>query len=337
MSGRPSSLVKCVALLCSVLLLLGLVKLARLIKSHQDAVVFEPIKLPRSDLTSDLPNKTTVPLERLLDLPIKFKFLMKPKNVCDQNKRLLIFVHSRVGNFGARNAIRSTWGSLQSQLNYRLVFLIGLQQPASESIEQLLSDEQRLNDDLVRGNFIDRYRNLTLKHVMGYKYALHYCSTTDFVMKADDDAFINIFEIADLLGIAKKAQKTRDRPNVAPSPRLMRPDDYERRHNLPKFQKGYGEIRLLNSVQNELGQEPIHGKPTIYNQRRSLADHRRTIQRLSERNLKFIACSLFPFGTETRRTGKWSLTKAEYDPDYLPAYCSGKVQFTPKLRLMQFI
>ena len=322
MSSRLSSLVKCAAFLCGVLLLFGLV----LIKSYQNVVVFEPLKLT----TSDRLNKTAVPLDRLLDLPVKFRFLMKPKNVCDRSKRLLIFVHSRVDNFEARNAIRSSWGSLQGELNYRLVFLIGLQpEPNSESIEQLLCDEQRLNDDLVRGNLIDTYRSLIYKHLMGYKFIIHHCSTANFVMKADDDAFINIFEIIDILGIATKTHGRdggRLRPQVdrTPSPRLKRPhsDGYERSHNLADLQKGYGEIKLLNSVPNAPGEE----EPTIYsNQRRSLADHRRTIQRLSERNLKFIACSLFPFGTETRRTGKWSLTKAEYDPDYLPAYCSGKV------------
>ena len=265
--------------------------------------------------TSDSVSQTAVPFDRLLDLPIKFRFVMKPKAVCDQTKRLFIFVHSRVDNFEARQTIRSTWGSLQSALNYRLVFLVGLQERENESIEQLLSDEQKLNDDLVRGNFIDTYRNLSYKHVMGYKFVLHHCPEAHFVMKTDDDAFINIFEVIDLLGIRKL------------SPGRLRWEKaqhfehaYQRSQALdePDLHKGYGEIKLLNAIR-DAGEELVYR-----NQQRSLASHRRAVQSISERNLKFIACSLFPVGTETKRTGKWSLTKEEYDPDYLPAYCSGK-------------
>lgn len=279
MSGKPSSFVKC-ASVCGALLLLALL----LVRSRPEA--------------ADSPASTTVPLDRLLDLPIKFRFLMRPESACDETKRLLVFVHSRVAGFGARKTIRATWGaaSLQAALHFRLVFLVGLQERESDRVERLLGEEQRLHDDLVRGNFVDTYRNLTYKHLSGFKYVLHHCPNASFVMKTDDDAFINIFAVADLLDIAD----TQDSQQGA--------------------RRGYGEVRLLNAIG-----APDRGEgPTYRNQRRSLAGHRRTVRSLTERKLKFIACSLFPVGTKTRRTGKWSLTREEYGPDRLPAYCSGK-------------
>lgn len=300
MSSKSSSLVKCV-FVCGVLLLFAVL----LIKRRPD----ESINLQASDQS----NRMAVPLERLLDLPTKFRFLIKPKNVCDKTKHLLVFVHSRVDNFEARQTIRSTWGSLQRSMHYRLVFLIGLQERKNESIEQLLKDEQNLNDDLVRGNFIDTYRNLTYKHVCGMKFVLHHCSNARFIMKTDDDAFINIFEVLDLFGIANFSHGLPQQTTVH--------DKTTQTFDFLDLRKGYGEIKLLNAIQTT-GAE----KRSIYkNQQRSLANHRRMIQSLSERNLKFMACSLFPFGTETRRAGKWSLTKEEYGPDHLPSYCSGEV------------
>jgi len=53
--------------------------------------------------------------------------------------------------------------------------------------------------DLVQGNFIDSYRNLTLKAVLGLRWLSQYCRQAPFVIKTDDDTFINIFEIVRLM------------------------------------------------------------------------------------------------------------------------------------------
>jgi len=53
--------------------------------------------------------------------------------------------------------------------------------------------------DLVQGNFIDSYRNLTLKAVMGLRWMSTYCSEAPFAIKTDDDTFLNIFEMVRLM------------------------------------------------------------------------------------------------------------------------------------------
>lgn len=58
-----------------------------------------------------------------------------------------------------------------------------------------IQQESQLYGDIVTGNFHDSYRNLTYKHLMGYLWVLNHCSQAKYVLKADDDAFIDIFQL----------------------------------------------------------------------------------------------------------------------------------------------
>lgn len=78
----------------------------------------------------------------------------------------------------------------------RVVFLIG----RSES-EQHLGNESKFRlkqeadqyDDLIQENFIDTYNNLTVKSVMMLKWVNKHCSDkSQFLMKCDDDTFVNV-------------------------------------------------------------------------------------------------------------------------------------------------
>jgi len=51
----------------------------------------------------------------------------------------------------------------------------------------------------VQGNFIDSYKNLTLKAVLGLRWMSQYCSQAPFAIKTDDDTFLNIFEMIRLM------------------------------------------------------------------------------------------------------------------------------------------
>lgn len=53
--------------------------------------------------------------------------------------------------------------------------------------------------DVVQGNFVEHYHNLTYKHVMGLTWATKYCQQAKFVIKMDDDIAVNIFEIRQMI------------------------------------------------------------------------------------------------------------------------------------------
>src|SRR5690606_2773383 len=71
-----------------------------------------------------------------------------------------------------------------------------------------LANEFAEHADLVRGNFIDTYQNLTYKHVMGFRWVLMHCPQAHFIMKSDDDAFIDMQQVFNQLANSLKLPET---------------------------------------------------------------------------------------------------------------------------------
>jgi len=57
---------------------------------------------------------------------------------------------------------------------------------------------------------VDTYRNLTYKGVAALRWVDTYCSQATFVLKTDDDIFVNMFS---LLRLLKKMTRKTPRPN----------------------------------------------------------------------------------------------------------------------------
>lgn len=114
----------------------------------------------------------------------------------ESNIFLAIFVHSAPAHLDKRNLIRSTWGNeslFNGTAKIRLVFMLG--SVGKEWLQEAIEQEQDLHGDLVQGNFEDSYRNLTYKHVMGLKWITYHCAQAKFVLKTDDDIFVDMFQL----------------------------------------------------------------------------------------------------------------------------------------------
>ncbi|XP_078574133.1 beta-1,3-galactosyltransferase 1-like [Branchiostoma floridae x Branchiostoma japonicum] len=126
-------------------------------------------------------------------------FSDKPSCRGNSELLLLILVTSAPGNVDRRKAIRATWGNKKAGDSWRkygdkparwkTVFLLG-KTPENPSLNFLLEKEARENKDMLFGDYIDSYRNLTLKVLHGFKWARDECEP-EFVLKTDDDCFIN--------------------------------------------------------------------------------------------------------------------------------------------------
>ncbi|XP_020605303.1 beta-1,3-galactosyltransferase 4-like [Orbicella faveolata] len=117
---------------------------------------------------------------------------------CTQKLFLLILVVTAPDNIGRRNVIRKTWGSDPSMnIRWKTMFLIG--QAKDSTQEEYLKAENLMCNDLIRGAQRDTYQNLTLKTQMGLEWAAKYCDF-QFVMKTDDDVFVNPYRLMDYLG-----------------------------------------------------------------------------------------------------------------------------------------
>ena len=124
-------------------------------------------------------------------------FHIKNDHVCrkDKDVDLLVLVISAAPYFHKRRSIRRTWGNVSQYHSHRvrLVFVLGLSQKASVTAD--IIKENAVHNDIVQGNFIDAYHNLTHKAVMAMRWTSENCPNAKLVVKVDDDTFVNIFKI----------------------------------------------------------------------------------------------------------------------------------------------
>ena len=71
--------------------------------------------------------------------------------------------------------------------------MVGL--PQEHEQQQELERENNLHHDLVQGNILDTYHNLTFKSVMGHLWVSEFCRQAEVVVKADDDIYLDLYGI----------------------------------------------------------------------------------------------------------------------------------------------
>nr|XP_028604512.1 beta-1,3-galactosyltransferase 5-like [Podarcis muralis]XP_028604513.1 beta-1,3-galactosyltransferase 5-like [Podarcis muralis]XP_028604514.1 beta-1,3-galactosyltransferase 5-like [Podarcis muralis] len=109
---------------------------------------------------------------------------------CEPGQVLLILVTSAPGNAESRQVIRRTWAAQEKPQPYpwQVVFLVG--RGAGEEASRQIQQEQEDFGDVLVGNYLDTYRNLTLKVLHGVRWALGRCRPS-YLLKTDDDCFVN--------------------------------------------------------------------------------------------------------------------------------------------------
>lgn len=127
-------------------------------------------------------------ISQLIDLD-NFEYLITHPGCKNLNPKPLVvsLVHSAADNFNKRRDIRETWG--RSDPRALLVFLIGAVN--ATSLQDKIDLESTVHGDLVQGSFEDAYRNMTYKHVMALKWFTYNCPDARYLLKTDDDVFVN--------------------------------------------------------------------------------------------------------------------------------------------------
>lgn len=119
---------------------------------------------------------------------------------------LLIMVHSNPVNFMDRESIRLSWGREDNPVNqgswtssersWKTVFLVG--KTNSSKLNNLLRQEAQVYKDIVIGDFLDTYRNLSLKTLLGLQWTSRYCKPK-YILKTDDDCYVNVLSLVQWL------------------------------------------------------------------------------------------------------------------------------------------
>ncbi|KAK3609345.1 hypothetical protein CHS0354_024888 [Potamilus streckersoni] len=136
--------------------------------------------------------KTQYPLT--LDTP----YLLSNPNLCKSmtNLSVLAIVHTTPDHFERREVIRRTWTNnsyFHHLMSVRVLFLLGT--VLDNTTHTKIEDEFIKHGDLVQGNFIDSYRNLTHKGVMGYKWISENCMNAKMIVKVDDDVVVDTYKL----------------------------------------------------------------------------------------------------------------------------------------------
>uniref|UniRef100_A0A6I8QB10 Hexosyltransferase n=1 Tax=Xenopus tropicalis TaxID=8364 RepID=A0A6I8QB10_XENTR len=90
-----------------------------------------------------------------------------------------------------RDTLRKTWAneSLIPGISIKRIFLLG--RSFVNDIEISVEQESSTFHDIVQQDFLDTYRNLTVKTLMGIEWVSRLCPRASYVMKVDADMFFN--------------------------------------------------------------------------------------------------------------------------------------------------
>ncbi|KAF4093341.1 hypothetical protein AMELA_G00001020, partial [Ameiurus melas] len=135
--------------------------------------------------------------------PRNYHFILDEPDICVRQKPFLVLmVPVAPQQLEARNSIRSTWGneSIVQGKNITVLFMLGLKgvEEGEKHQEQLNLESQQYHD-LIQSNFMDTYKNLTIKTMVILDWLATHCPQASYAMKIDSDMFLNLENLMSLL------------------------------------------------------------------------------------------------------------------------------------------
>jgi len=130
-------------------------------------------------------------------------FVLQPPNSCDKSVSLLVMVSS-----GPRNKVnRDRWRQdVKGMEGMKLVFLVS--RGMTEEDNKRLSEEHSSQGDIVGSSLPDGHRKLGYKILSGYVWADRHCSQVHAVAKTDDNVYLDLPALVDLLEQKKMVENT---------------------------------------------------------------------------------------------------------------------------------
>lgn len=136
------------------------------------------------------------PPSRLGKLP-NFEFIHNEEICKNKPVFLVILVDSAPIKVDHRVAIRNSYAMLRIK-GYHIVTLFVLGQVSSE-LQGSIKQEIDSFHDIIQGNFLDHYRNQTYTDLMGIRWVNTYCPQAKYILKTDDDVFLDLHQLADVM------------------------------------------------------------------------------------------------------------------------------------------
>ncbi|XP_040910933.1 beta-1,3-galactosyltransferase 2-like [Toxotes jaculatrix] len=126
-----------------------------------------------------------------------FPYIINEPDKCVQSRAtpfLVLLIATEARKVEERNAIRQTWGneSVAPALGFIRLFMLGKNEGELGLLQQkMLEAESQRHHDIIQQDFLDSYKNLTIKTLMGMNWVAMHCPQASYVMKTDSDMFVN--------------------------------------------------------------------------------------------------------------------------------------------------
>uniref|UniRef100_A0A8C3WMB7 Hexosyltransferase n=1 Tax=Catagonus wagneri TaxID=51154 RepID=A0A8C3WMB7_9CETA len=126
------------------------------------------------------------------------KYILSQSEVCKgKDVFLLSLIFSSPGNGTRRDLIRKTWGNVTSVRGHPILPLFALGMPVLVTTQQ--ERESQKNNDIIEGIFLDGAENQTVKIVTMMQWAVTFCPNALFILKANEEMFVNLPSLVDYL------------------------------------------------------------------------------------------------------------------------------------------
>ncbi|KAL3864902.1 hypothetical protein ACJMK2_006549 [Sinanodonta woodiana] len=158
-------------------------------------LIFEQTSKSRATLIQEIYGQ----LWNTVITPYVAQFVIDGSDICNTSQKpfLLMFVLSLPTNFEQRQAIRQTWGGVAKRhindfnLSAKLVFMLGVMSDSYTS-DDLIIAESGKHKDIVQFDVVESRYNLTRKMMQGLRWIKMFCGSVQYILKADEDTFINV-------------------------------------------------------------------------------------------------------------------------------------------------
>uniref|UniRef100_A0A673CQ77 Hexosyltransferase n=1 Tax=Sphaeramia orbicularis TaxID=375764 RepID=A0A673CQ77_9TELE len=187
---------------CNILFLCRL--LAAVLRAVTITAVFRLLLQNAGEICAQRDLHGSVDSEYPVTYPYNSRFLLDEPDRCRQESPFLVLmIPVAPHNKEARDAIRKTWGK-ETMVLGRVVshyFLLGRtkEEDSSDPLEQEILEESQQHHDLLQSDFLDCYKNLTIKTMVMFKWLSTHCPNTSYGMKVDSDMFLNVHNLVNML------------------------------------------------------------------------------------------------------------------------------------------
>lgn len=142
-----------------------------------------------------------------VEYPYEYHYIINEPKKCEEQKPFLVLmIPVAPHNVEHRRIIRSTWGG-ESNIEgktVKLFFLLGMHNGDGVGVQRQVLQESIDHHDLIQSNFVDCYKNLTIKTMVMLEWLDSYCSGASYAMKVDSDTFVNVPLLVRMLRNAPK-------------------------------------------------------------------------------------------------------------------------------------